>query len=283
MSLPDKYQYHPDLDTNQKLLNPSTDRLILAELQKGINEIQMRLQDQSTWFHYKFLFVGGLLAAFLGLFSYAHLRTRFSGERDDSGVQLEKTLQSPLATIALASVCSLSLMIDLHIRGNAIVINQIGLWISSHVEPLYFNTNVYPLHSFVPWKNFLRLGGAMHTDVINSITFFWTIHILTVICFLLYLISARTAMVKHGGVRINIEVLAFLLVHLCLIVLACSGHYLPPVFQQKLPLFGMQEGVFATFPYIVMALTLTGINWVFVIGRGGGGVTIDKEQVTKGK
>ena len=280
MSLPDKYQYYSDLDTNKKLLNPSSDRFILAELQKGINEIQMRLQDQSSWFHYKFLFVGGLLAAFLGLFPYALLRTRLSGERQDSGAQLEKTLQSPLATIALAAFCSLSLMIDLHIRGNAIVVNQIGLWIASHVEPLYLGTNVFPPHSFIPWETFLRRGGAMHTDLVNSITFFWPIHILTVICFLLYLINARTAMVKHERIIIKVEVLAFWSVHSCLIVLAWTGHYLPPIFQQRLPLLGIQEGVFATLPYTALALVLTMINWVFVIG-GRGGVTPDKGQATK--
>jgi hypothetical protein len=183
MSLTDKDQYHSDLDTNKKILDPSADRFILAELQKGINEIQLRLQDQSSWFHYKFLFVGGLLAAFLALFPYAHLRTSCNGERGDPDTKLEETLQSPLATIALASVCSLSLMIDLHIRGNAIVINQIGLWIASHVEPLYLNTYVFPPYAFVPWETFLRHGAAMHTDIANSITFFWPIHILTVACF----------------------------------------------------------------------------------------------------
>jgi hypothetical protein len=172
MFLPDKYQYHSDFGTNTKLINPSTDRFILAELQKGTNEIQMRLQDQSSWFHYKFLLVGGLFAAFLGLFPYAQMRTRQSGDKNDSDAQLENTLQSPLATIALATVCSLSLMIDLHIRGNAIVVNQIGLWIASHVEPLYLSTNVFPPHSFVAWETFLRRGEAMHTDIVSSITFF---------------------------------------------------------------------------------------------------------------
>jgi hypothetical protein len=189
MCLPEKYQYYSSVGTNKELLNPSFDHFIMAELQKGIDEIQMRLQDQSSWFQYKFLFVGGLLAAFLGIFPYAQIRTRTSGEKRDSGAQLQTALQSPLATIALAAVSSLSLMIDLHIRGNAIVVNQIGLWIASHVEPLYLGTNVFPPHSLVGWETFLRRGEAMHTDVVNSITFFWPIHILTVICFLLYLIN----------------------------------------------------------------------------------------------
>ncbi|PKN61429.1 MAG: hypothetical protein CVU57_29430 [Deltaproteobacteria bacterium HGW-Deltaproteobacteria-15] len=267
MCLPEKYQYYSSVGTNKELLNPSFDHFIMAELQKGIDEIQMRLQDQSSWFQYKFLFVGGLLAAFLGIFPYAQIRTRTSGEKRDSGAQLQTALQSPLATIALAAVSSLSLMIDLHIRGNAIVVNQIGLWIASHVEPLYLGTNVFPPHSLVGWETFLRRGEAMHTDVVNSITFFWPIHILTVICFLLYLINARTAVIKQTQIRIKVDVAAFWLVHSCLIVIAWTGHYLPPIFQQRIPLLGIQEGIFAALPYAGLALILASINWIFIIGK----------------
>ena len=180
--------------------------------------------------------------------------------------------------MALAAVCSLSLMIDLHIRENAVVVNQIGLWIACHIEPLYLGTNAFLPHSFVPWESFLRREGAMHTDIMNSITFFWPIHILTVVCFLLYLINASAAMIKYQRIRIKVEVLAFWLVHSCLIVLAWTGHYLPPNFQQKLPVLGFQTGLFATLPYTALALIVTIINWVFIIGRGRFASTLDKER-----
>lgn len=276
MSLPDNYQYYPDVGTNNTLLNKYSDGFIRAELQKDINEIQMRLQDQNTWFHYKFILVGGLFAAFWAVFQYIGKQGLSKGERYDSTAQLEITFRSPLMTITLATVCSLCLMIDLHIRGNAIVVNQIGLWIASHVEPLYLGNDAFRPHSFLAWETFLRRGGAMHTDVVNSITFFWPIHILTVSCFLLYLINARTAMVNHGGTRTTLELLSFLLVHFFLIVLAWTGHYVPPMFQQKLPLLGLQEGIFAALPYAGLALVLTIINGLFIIGKVRG-TTIGKD------
>ena len=77
-------------------------------------------------------------------------------------------------------------------------------------------------------------------------------------------------MVKYQRIRIKVEILAFWSVHSCLIVLAWTGHYLPPVFQQRLPLLGLQESVLAALPYTALALALTMINWAFVIGRRDG-------------
>jgi hypothetical protein len=48
-------------------------------------------------------------------------------------------------------------------------------------------------------------------------------------------------------------------------VLAWTGHYVPPVFQVKVPLLGIQEGVMAAAPYAVLALVATMINWAFII------------------
>jgi hypothetical protein len=265
ISLSNEHRYQADPSSQNKLLDSVTGHFIAAEFQKGINEIQMRIEDQSRWFQYKFLFVGGLLAAFLGLFPYIRLKTSLTGEKslNNSGILLERALRSPPATVALASVCSLSLMIDIHIRGNAIVVNQIGLWIASYIEPFYLNTNVFLPGSFVPWEIFLRSGGAMYTDVVNSITFFWPIHILTIFCFLLYFLSTRTSLGKEKRIPIKTEVLSFWVVHLCLIVLAWTGHYLPPIYQVKIPLLGIQHGVLAALPYTFIAMILTMINWFF--------------------
>jgi hypothetical protein len=115
ISLLKDHGFDSDKHDRYELLGSAANSLIISELEKANNEIQMRLSDQSTWFQYKFVFVGALLAAFIGVFPYAHLRGRIG----ESSVLMNNALKSQPATVGLAAVCSLSLMIDLHIRGNA--------------------------------------------------------------------------------------------------------------------------------------------------------------------
>lgn len=260
-------QYQPNTTYQEKIVDSKANDLILAEVNKAINEIQMRLEDQSRWFQYKFLFVGGLLAAFLGIFPYARLRSTNLGDVKEasSAALLERALKSKPTLVGLAAITCLSLMIDLHIRGNAIVISQIGLWIASHIEPLYLNNRDFPPYSFLPWESFLRQGGAMHTDVINSVSFFWPIHILTIVVFLLYIISERISSMESKTGAFGIETILFWFVHVCLMVLTWSGHYVPPIFQVKVPFFGLLEGVRAASPYLALVLLLTIVNWVVTI------------------
>jgi Na+/H+ antiporter NhaC len=160
---------------------------------------------------------------------------------------------------SIAAVCSLSLMIDLYIRCNAIVINQIGIWISSFVEPIYYNDYWYNPGDFVLWEKFLRInneafaGGGMYSDLINSVTFFLPIHILTIFCFIIYIVSVSGF--QKNAIRIN--VLAFWGVHSCLIVFAWTGHYLPSIFQVEIPLLGLRRGIFAAAPYVLLASFLS--------------------------
>lgn len=273
MSLPAEQQYRADPRTHERLVVGAHDAFVRAELQKGIAEIQMRLQDQSTWFQYKFLFVGGLLAGLISLFQYT--RSVPSGERGQrAGSSLSRgpnfpVVDLPFFALGLATISGLSFMIDFHIRENAIVINQIGLWIAFHVEPLYLNTNQFPSYSFLPWETFLRSGASgMHTDVLNSITFFWPIHSLTIVCFLLYLWSLMQIPNRVGADamrRSEIDVTAFFLVHVLLIVLSWTGHYVPPMFEVKLPVLGARHGTDAALPYATFAILLTVFNWWFVL------------------
>lgn len=268
ITLPDEYQYLPCKETQEKLLKTETNNFISAEFQKAVSEIQMRVDDQSRWFQYKFLFAGGLLTAFFGLFPYAHIKTGSCGDNGwkSSEVVLNRVLNSNALSFSIAAICILSLMIDLYIRCNAIVINQIGIWISSFVEPIYYNDYWYNQGDFVLWEKFLRIkngahaGGGMHSDIINSVTFFLPIHILTIFCFIIYIVSVSE--LQENSIRIN--VLAFWGVHSCLIVFAWTGHYLPSIFQAEIPLMGLRRGIFAAAPYVVLALVLTIINWLFI-------------------
>src|SRR3712207_5661276 len=44
--------------------------LAKTEHQKAIDEIKLRMEQEDTWFHYKFIFVGGMVAFFLGYLGF---------------------------------------------------------------------------------------------------------------------------------------------------------------------------------------------------------------------
>src|SRR5215213_1938333 len=121
--------------------------LIQIEHQKAIDEIKIRLEQQDSWYHYKFLILGGVLAIFLGQTGFARDRSYTSSD-DDRRLKKILTADSNYAILVLA--CIISLIIDMHIRSNMFGMQTIGLWIASYVEGLY------PTNGYYPWEQFIR-------------------------------------------------------------------------------------------------------------------------------
>ena len=114
----------------------TTEKLIEWEHHKAVNEITERTKMDDTWYHNKFLLVGGLFGAIL-----VYSATFVSKSRNKNGALADKLtnhiadmFKTTLPSSVLGMACVVSIGIDLHMRSNAIVTHQLGLWITHCVE-----------------------------------------------------------------------------------------------------------------------------------------------------
>jgi hypothetical protein len=198
-------------------------QLVIEEHKKAVEEIKNRDLEDDSWFHNKFLLVGGLLAATLGYMKFG------SGKSPDE--RLGHLLRSPSAAAILALACVVTLGIDLHIRESQCVTDQLGLWIRSYVEPLMHGgtgngcndckwdvNNTWDgskkMTGFIGWEEFLRLtksdtkpskpkpsetkteeqiasegGLGLHSSVFANLLDTPDVHFLTILLYLLYVFA----------------------------------------------------------------------------------------------
>ena len=64
---------------------------------------------------------------------------RFLADGDDAMERLNELKGSGPASLALALSCVVAIAVDLHIRGNSIVSDQLGLWIANYAEPRFID------------------------------------------------------------------------------------------------------------------------------------------------
>lgn len=197
--------------------------LIRLELQKANAEIQLRVGQEDTWFHYKFLLIGALLAAFGGAFTV--------GARKADAPDGMAIASSPTTCMLLALSCVVALAIDIHLRNNIIVIQQLGLWIRYYAEPALMPAGAT---GFVPWEGFLRTRDAgMHSDNLYGFLFYPHLHFLTWVVYTLYLCCYQSIVVRdsgrlpHGPRPHGILTAGFVGVHISFAVFAWVGHFVP--------------------------------------------------------
>jgi hypothetical protein len=246
---------------------PNAPELVKLELQKANDEIKMRIEQEDTWFHYKFLLVGALLASFLGYLG-------FGGSKSHSSPQerLAEIVSSSATCSVLALACVVALAIDMHIRNNMVVIQQLALWINYYAEPALLQTSYDSMRggAFLPWEHFLRVPGAgMHRDDLYGSAFYPHLNFVTWVIYLLYLGSfqrlslaqaeSRESQQPISSPQTGIAVAGFALVHLSLGAFTWMAHYVPGAFVIKIMPYSenWQSGVMAAFIYLW--------PWVFLV------------------
>jgi hypothetical protein len=261
----------------ESTMYPNPRELILVEEhKKAVDEIKLRIEHEDSWFRYKFLLIGGLLLALLTRLGFGP----HSGSDDNSSakpesaqasphMQMKKLLTSNVTCCALALSCVVAVTIDIHIRSNFNVTNQIGLWLAYYSEPAFLEgaekTRDAP---FYPWEQFLRIppsekvGALMHRSDLYSLTFWPHLHFLTWVIYMLYLNVLYTVclQVRHSTDWPVIG--SFTLLQASIAVFAWVAHSAPEaVALQPIPFLDCWlSGWSVPLMYLFLALFLASIN-----------------------
>jgi hypothetical protein len=142
-------------------------KLLEMEFVKTVEEIKFLLQLQDTWYNYKYLFIGALLAILLGQAGMLKYIDETSHQQPDHASpqsvkpvapnvrSLKEIFSSGLVYLAVAFACVICLMIDMHIRRHMLSMQYLGLWISHFAEPAFLGSTDQ-LGGFLPWEQFVR-------------------------------------------------------------------------------------------------------------------------------
>jgi hypothetical protein len=263
-------------------LSPAAATLVMAEHQKAVEEIKNRDSEEDSWFHNKFILVGGLLAATMGYIGFGGSQT----SQESPGERLTALSKSPSTAVILALATVLALGVDMHVRGNACEIDQLGIWIKNYVEPALLHPvsgKSQEAEDFKGWEEFLRIavslprppvywdtssgvGGGLHNDELQNLLYEPHIHFLTVLVYILYLGVFQTFARPRGtGLTSDARVMliiCFVVVQASFFAFAWIAHSAPEMFELKvLPFLPAYEfGYLVPLHYFVPCLALVILN-----------------------
>ncbi|WP_133512331.1 hypothetical protein [Candidatus Thiosymbion oneisti] len=264
--------------------------IILAEHNKAVEEIKLRIEREDDWFHQKFLLVGMLLFGFA-----AKLIVDYSSSMSTESKKGEQTKKEPpeskgstvnhpvSAVVAICLVVAvatcIALAIDAHLRSIISGAAQLGVWIHRHIEDRFLLE-----YTFLGWETFIRHGhavpdtGGMHTDVIWRFT--WPhLHIITWLLYSTYLFLLFQAWKQikidkdpgdvHNRLKLQREwlIISFWFVHLLLFGFAWMAHGYPSAFFTKpWPWSSVyeQSQLHQPFLYVLLSAILMMTVWCYL-------------------
>jgi hypothetical protein len=274
---------------NSSVVAPDStaEKFLLEENKKAVEEIRNRDLEEDSWFHNKFILVGGLLAATMGYIGFGGPKS----PQEPPGERLTTLSKSPSTAVILALASVLALGVDMHVRGNACVIDQLGLWIRYYVEPVAFhagpdsNPPKSSLKNFRGWEEFLRVeasqptktvdwnhsgGAALHSDELQSLFYEPHIHFLTVFVYVLYLAVFQTFACRRGtGLASDgrvMLIICFVVVQASFFAFAWIAHSAPQMFETKVLPFSLayEAGYLVPLHYLVPCLALVILNIPYI-------------------
>jgi hypothetical protein len=233
------------------------------EVQKANDEIKMLEEEIDTWYHYKFILIGGLVAIFLG--QTGGLGGGRNRPVDISDASLGTVFTSTRAALVLALACVIALAVDMHIRNNFFGMQQLGYWLSTRVEPKGEIASRF-------WETFLR-GESKHSmqnSLAIQMLYGIQVHFLTIFVYLLYLsiFQGVSLFVQDKGKQ-TIALATFLMVHLTVIAFIILVHTVPAVynvswFPGDCSICTINESL-AAIPYAVAWVVLILLNLPYLI------------------
>jgi hypothetical protein len=224
----------PQAPTNE-LVAKETKELIRDEHLKAIDEIKLYLEQQDSWYHYKFIIIGGMLALFLGQIGF--VAGLDSGETNGRAGLLRTIPTRDSSYLVLALACVVSLMIDMHIRHRMFSVQTLGLWIANSVEPAYWADK--PRVGYLPWEEFLRLPSpSMNLDTLYALAFSMHVHFLTILIYMVYLAMLQEMAVNSNSGRSKVwkrlVLLGFVPVSLSSLSYMFVAHAVPSKYKKPL-------------------------------------------------
>ncbi len=264
-------------------------QLVIEEHKKAVEEIRNRDLEDDSWFHNKFLLVGGLLAATLGYLKFGYGKTPEERFANLSG--------SKVTVVILALACVVAIGIDLHVRDSQTTTDELGLWIRSYVEPMLHGgtgNGKKTMSDFIGWEEFLRTeaangeldapgpsGVGLHSSDLWNLLNAQHVHFLTVLLYLLYVcafqalaLKTRTNNDSHLAQTVDlmeappsITFYCFTIVHASLLAFVWIAHSAPEMFEFKaLPFAGKWEsGAIVPAYYMAPCLALVILNWPYLV------------------
>lgn len=263
-------------------------KFLIEENRKAVDEIKARDEEEDTWFHNKFILVGGLLAATLGYIGFGPKSEQSAEEK------LSSLSTSPSTALLLGLASILALGIDMHVRGNACEVSQLGLWIRYYVEPVLLhrdsdgNVSASLPKAFLGWEEFLRRdvpksdfkpvrwdsdeskGIGKHSGELWNFFYEPHTHFLTGLIYLLYLTLfqsfALRPRVNTASDQTRMQVMCFAVVQASFFAFAWIAHSAPEMFDFKvLPFVPAHEaGFIAPLHYFVPCLALIVLNAPYI-------------------
>ena len=247
---------------------PASQELIRVEHQKAVDEIRLWIQLQNDWFHYKFILVGAVVAVLVGFFK--------TKTEKDPNIQFKDILRSDASCSILAMACIVALAIDMHLRNNITVVQQLALWIANYAEPALLQTPVtFGSHGgFMPWEQFLRVqihgSSGMHRDDLYGFAFYPYLHFLTWVIYVVYLWILFEAWrdPDHPDGQ-SLAIGGFILVQTALGIFTWLAHAAPSSFEFKLlPFLDIWvKGPECAGFYMLFWFAITAVNYPPLLDR----------------
>jgi len=215
------------------------------EHKKANDEIKMLQEQIDTWYHYKFLLIGGIVALFLGHFGILSNQSTASPKKSEKILLV--TLMSIRTSILLALICIVAFVIDMHIRAHFTGLQGLGHWVYNYVEPSYFKaigaqTGEIPREGlvetqFIPWEMFLHsnVHQARQTSTLYRAAYSLQLHFMTIAFYMLYLVIFQNVCIlcKKGKQQHQIAFLGFAMVHIAALAFIIVSHTVPNFFEVK--------------------------------------------------
>lgn len=251
-------------------LSPQTDRAVIdvfkIEAEMVGKEISERLKHVDEWFHYKFVLVGALIAAF-----FTHM-VKENIAMDI--IALENLLKSSLYCIVVAIACTVAIAVDIHVRNDIIAINQLGSWLAYHAEP-HMSGISFENKSILFWEKFIREDAiSMHTDQLYRFTFWPHLHFLTWVVYALYLWIFQNMCLTHANSNTSnswIVLATFGLVHFSLWAFAIMATQSPRQFEfQPIPFvdeWSSPGTMFLLYTTVLLSLVTTSARYTVMLIR----------------
>lgn len=238
-------QFQPTATSADKAASERIEKLIDVQHDKANAEIKMLQEQIDTWFHYKFLLIGGIIALFLGHFGLLGGKESTTPPKISEKV-LITTLLSNRTSILLALVCIVAFVIDMHIRAHLTNMQGLGHWIYNYVEPSYFKemgaetTNIPPealvKTQFFPWETFLHTTTreVQQTNPLYRAAYSFQLHFLTIVMYMLYVVVFQNVCLRCKSVRQQqVAFIGFVVVHIAVLAFIIVGHTIPNSFDVR--------------------------------------------------
>lgn len=269
--LTDKLQEYAKSE-GRNSLDRSTMQYLEVENQKVIEEIKLRTEAQDSWFHYKFILTGGMVALLLGQIGLGH----FGSDRKEqpaggkSRRWVKDFFSSEAAYLILALSCVVGFIIDMHLRSQHYANQRLGLWLAYYVEPSFVTAKDMGL-GFRPWEQLLRASDSAYLDNLYRLFYSLHLHYMTVFIYLLYSLLLQGVCLgfehneKNEGQRLAVMA-GFIFVLLSAFAFTLVAHTIPGIFVMHLIPFEMYEnGLWSMLYYLIPVPFLVALHLPYLL------------------